>query len=431
MLLILFTVSYVLEKLHQIQIQSLSCFCVFGNETKEDCSFQQRHTFPGGHIEPHVPRGPGSAMRASRLTVLVVVACVVLVPAVRSDGDERLIGWLGEVERPETRASAGGLMDVDGDGTADTREQWIEQIATAPRAYVWHGFMTHEECDHVIATAEPLMEPSGVIDSKTGAPTIDPIRTSYGAFLPIGYDDVVQRIEKRCADWAMIPVDHQEQLHVLRYAPGQQYKDHHDAFGDEVKEKISTFDNGRQRAATILMYLDDVEEGGETVFPHVDARWSATADKTGGWGDGESPNWSQCASRGPAVRPKKGDALLFYDLNLKGEFENTALHAGCPVIKGTKWTATKWIHEQPYFNPKRHEARCADDGENAAQCPGWAERGECDTNPNFMLGTTTAPGECIASCCGGVGGRGRMWLDTTKAKPKTKEVCDLCTENVE
>ena len=382
-------------------------------------------------------RGTASSMRASRLAVLVFASLALLAPAARSEEDSRLIGWLGEVERP-VDSSGGSLMNVDGDGEAGKRSSWIEQIATSPRAYVWHGFMTEEECDHLIATAEPLMEASGVIDSKTGERTFDKIRTSYGAFLPIAFDETVENIEKRCADWAMIPVAHQEQLHVLRYTHGQQYMDHHDAFGDEVQKKIE-FENGKQRLATILMYLNDVEEGGETVFPHPNARWSGTADVTGGneggGGDDEDYNigignpgtWSACASRGPAVKPKKGDALLFYDLNLKGEFEDNALHAGCPVITGTKWTATKWIHERPFHNPKHHAARCADDGENAAQCTGWAAAGECDKNPEFMVGTMTAPGSCVMSCCGGVAGGGnKVWLDVGNANAMTAAVCDLC-----
>jgi hypothetical protein len=27
-----------------------------------------------------------------------------------------------------------------------------------------------------------------------------------------------------------------------------------------------------------------------------------------------------------------------------GEEDTSSLHAGCPVIKGTKWSATKWMH---------------------------------------------------------------------------------------
>ena len=44
----------------------------------------------------------------------------------------------------------------------------------------------------------------------------------------------------------------------------------------------------------------------------------------------------------PEVKPIKGDALLFYDLDLRNKFDKAALHAGCPVLAGVKWTATKW-----------------------------------------------------------------------------------------
>ena len=27
------------------------------------------------------------------------------------------------------------------------------------------------------------------------------------------------------------------------------------------------------------------------------------------------------------------------------------MHTGCPIIKGTKWTATKWVHSGP-FHPE-------------------------------------------------------------------------------
>lgn len=28
----------------------------------------------------------------------------------------------------------------------------------------------------------------------------------------------------------------------------------------------------------------------------------------------------------------------------------------------------------------------------------WAESGECEVNPGFMIGTKTRPGDCLASC---------------------------------
>ena len=399
-----------------------------GNEHRQPCGRVSYSVFA---VLSGVRRG--RTMGLARVLLLATLASSFAASAGgaserEGNSEERLIGWLGEVERPPASGSSSGSRSDATAGDASLaaatpqRRPWIEQISTAPRAYVWHGFLTPEECAHVIAAAEPLVERSGVIDSKTGAPAFDPIRTSYGAFLPIGYDEVISRIEQRAAEWAMIPVGHQEQLHVLRYDVGQQYKDHWDAFDAGVRDKID-FGNGRQRLATILMYLNDVEEGGETVFPHDTARWSETADRTGG-NLGES-GWSECASRGPAARPVKGDALLFYDLDLKGDFDKAALHAGCPVLRGTKWTATKWIHEMPFHNPKYMPPQCADATDTAAQCPGWAAAGECDANPEFMVGKGVAVGSCVASCCGG-DGSGRVAMDLEKAGEATRSVCDLC-----
>jgi hypothetical protein len=156
------------------------------------------------------PRGGGIATSwCVALVTLIALASAPpsVVGATPRNNDERLIGWLGEVERPTgalrgaSDSNAGGGGGPEGDTNDDSsnpparRKQWIEQVATHPRAYVWHGFMSDEECDHIVRTAEPLMEKSGVIDAKTGEQTFDKIRTSFGAFLPIGYDAVVQRVE--------------------------------------------------------------------------------------------------------------------------------------------------------------------------------------------------------------------------------------------
>ena len=79
------------------------------------------------------------------------------------------------------------------------------------------------------------------------------------------------------------------------------------------------------------MYLSDVEEGGETVFPDSKEKPSDEAAK----------EFSECGRQGVAVRPRKGDALLFWSAKPSGELDSSSLHAGCPVIKGQKWSATK------------------------------------------------------------------------------------------
>lgn len=52
---------------------------------------------------------------------------------------------------------------------------------------------------------------------------------------------------------------------------------------------------------------------------------------------------SKCAAQGLHVKPRKGDALMFYDLLETGRTDAASRHQGCPVIRGEKWTATKRV----------------------------------------------------------------------------------------
>jgi len=52
----------------------------------------------------------------------------------------------------------------------------------------------------------------------------------------------------------------------FRYQIGQEYKAHHDYFDEQTAKRLGSPGN---RIATALMYLSDVEEGGETYFPRA------------------------------------------------------------------------------------------------------------------------------------------------------------------
>ena len=60
------------------------------------------------------------------------------------------------------------------------------------------------------------------------------------------------------------------------------------------------------------------------------------------------PGWSECALKGLANKPKKGDALMFYSLTPDGKKDPASLHGSCPTLAGEKWSATKWIHVAPF-----------------------------------------------------------------------------------
>lgn len=51
-------------------------------------------------------------------------------------------------------------------------------------------------------------------------------------------------------------------MQILHYEHGQKYEPHFDFFTDKINKEI-----GGHRIATLLMYLSDVDKGGETVFP--------------------------------------------------------------------------------------------------------------------------------------------------------------------
>nr|GEV58293.1 probable prolyl 4-hydroxylase 10 [Tanacetum cinerariifolium] len=216
----------------------------------------------------------------------------------------------------------------------DRGDQWVEVISWEPRAVVYHNFLSQDECEHLINLAKPHMEKSTVVDNDTGKSKDSRVRTSSGTFLARGVDETVTAIEKRIADFTFLPVENGEGLQVLHYEVGQKYEPHYDYFLDQFNTK-----NGGQRMATVLMYLSDVEEGGETVFPSAKGNISAV------------PWWnelSECGKEGLSVKPKMGDALLFWSMSPDASLDSSSLHGGCPVITGNKWSSTKWIHVDEY-----------------------------------------------------------------------------------
>lgn len=174
-----------------------------------------------------------------------------------------------------------------------------------------------------------------------------------------------------------IPASHGEGVQLLRYVNGQKYEPHTDYFHDAVNKDAN---HGGQRIATMLMYLSTPEAGGETVFPHVPAP------------EGRDPaEWSACARQGNAVKAVRGSALFFYSLHPDATDDVKSTHGSCPTLAGTKWSATKWMHVQPFdIDRAMGMAKgCADSHPNCAE---WAVAGECKTNPGYMLQT------CRKSC---------------------------------
>jgi prolyl 4-hydroxylase len=197
----------------------------------------------------------------------------------------------------------------------------VEQVCESPSIWIMRGFLSEAECDHLIGLAKEKLKPSLTVDPVTGEYIQIEARSSSLTFLGLRQDSVVSCIEQRIADFVRMPVEHGEGTQILRYRIGEEYKPHYDFFPPDKPGSAKALAHGGQRWATILMYLSDVEAGGETIFPKLEL----------------------------AVPPKRGCALLFYNLYANGEPDMNTLHGSAPVISGEKWVATKWVREREFI----------------------------------------------------------------------------------
>lgn len=159
-------------------------------------------------------------------------------------------------------------------------------------------------------------------------------RTSLNTWLYREHDTIIDAIYRRAADLLRIdeallrsrsPEEHPnisntrslaEAMQLVHYEVGQQYTAHHDfGYGNAMKT------NQPARFATLLLYLNEGMEGGETQFP----RWR-----------------NAHTGRGLDVEPVAGKAVLFYSQLPDGNMDDWSLHAALPVRKGEKWLMNLW-----------------------------------------------------------------------------------------
>lgn len=160
------------------------------------------------------------------------------------------------------------------------------------------------------------------------------LRTSTSTTLDDLYTESTLQFVKRSADLfntdpgKQDPARHAmyfEAPTVIRYEGGQSLAPHYDANRSAETEDAN---RGGQTLATLLLYLNDVEEGGKTRFGLI---------ASPGVDDGRGEDNKL------AVRPKAGDALLFFPADRDGRFDERLEHEGCPAVD-TKWIARIWRH---------------------------------------------------------------------------------------
>lgn len=189
-----------------------------------------------------------------------------------------------------------------------------------PDIVVVDEFMSGEECEQLIEQSRRKLTPSAIVDPRTGKFQVIADRSSEGTYFQRGESPLISRLDRRISELMNWPEDHGEGIQILHYGVGAQYKPHFDYFPENESGGALQMTQSGQRVATLVMYLNEVTEGGETVFPDV----------------------------GISITPKRGSAAYFAYFNSLGQVDPATLHGGAPVLAGEKWIATKWMRQSKY-----------------------------------------------------------------------------------
>lgn len=203
---------------------------------------------------------------------------------------------------------------------AHDRDVRVALRVEKPVLAVLHDVLDAGECAELIRRSRDRLARSTTVDPRTGRYEVIAERSSEGTFFERGADDFIARVERRLSVLMGLPVENGEGLQVLHYGPGGEYRPHFDYFPPGDPGSAAQLASGGQRVATLVMYLNAVEEGGATVFPEL----------------------------GLEVLPQPGSAVYFAYCNRHGQLDTRTLHGGAPVRRGEKWIVTKWVRQGRY-----------------------------------------------------------------------------------
>ena len=231
-------------------------------------------------------------------------------------------GWQAVAQPPPDACAAGPLAQV-GDGLWQRLAQApLTRPDISPRSwrldtplaqvYEIPELLSREECAAVMGAIDQSLMPSTVTRGPSD------YRTSRTCHLGSSAPELARELDRRFA--ALIGVDpaFSEPIQGQRYDPGQYFKAHTDWFAPGTAEYADHTNPGGQRTWTLMVYLNAVEHGGQTVFGRI----------------------------GRAFTPIPGLAVAWNNLLPDGSPNPHTLHEALPVLAGRKYVITKWFRAE-------------------------------------------------------------------------------------
>jgi len=180
--------------------------------------------------------------------------------------------------------------------------------------YAYKNFLNPQECSSLIENINKTIRPS-TIANDTDTPESTAYRTSQTADLHYYPESLILDIDEKIVDLMELDPCLGEAIQAQKYNPGEYYKEHWDFFPTDNKKQHQVYCEWMgQRTWTSFIYLNDVNEGGETYFKHLNLK----------------------------VKPEQGLLLAWNNLYRNGKPNYKTMHEALPPTKSDKYVITKW-----------------------------------------------------------------------------------------
>ena len=219
-------------------------------------------------------------------------------------------------KKAEPRTKNRMLIGLQVSQRLDADPRAMRAVGDAAQIYYIDDYLDQAQCDALITMIDAKRRPSTLLSDNNN----DGFRTSESCDMDRYSDDVRPTDEGIAALLGIDPVKG-ETMQGQRYAPGQQFRAHHDFFHESQAYWERMKQEGGQRTWTAMIYLNDVAEGGATWFPQAGIR----------------------------VAPKRGMLLAWNNMKPDGTPNELTLHEGMPVVDGVKYIVTKWFREEAWI----------------------------------------------------------------------------------
>jgi len=183
-----------------------------------------------------------------------------------------------------------------------------------------NGFLTSEECNHVIELSRSSIKPCetiGATNRNCDEKEVKIVKNnSWIMWMKHGEEStpIISAFMSRIREALSLHIPLNNELMQVHFYELDQVCEPHQDYYETTNISFRRFG---QRTATLLFYLNDPIRGGHTSFPRLDIN----------------------------IPARIGDVVFFLNCTRDGLVDPRTLHAGEPVHEGNKWIGIKVINE--------------------------------------------------------------------------------------